>query len=207
MTEIDSLQEEAALVMEPATATRQGIRQRAWLILLAGFIILLDQLSKMAVEAALPLYRSWTPIPSIASFFRISHVSNRGTAFGLFPEGSPLFAWAAVIVSIIILIYNYRLVQAPISLRVALGLQLGGALGNFIDRMRIGHVTDFLDFGPWPVFNVADTSVVAGALLLAWIFWQEDKKQRDAAAARTEYRPEVREFSDESGTLDEWTAV
>jgi len=207
VTEIDSHQQEESPWKEPERQSRPRSRQRYWLIVVAGFIIVLDQLSKMSVEATLPPYQSWAPVPSVGSLFRISHVNNTGSAFGLFPEGSPIFALAAVLVSSIILIYNYRLAEAPLKLRLALGLQLGGALGNFIDRMRIGHVTDFLDFGPWPVFNVADTSVVAGALLLAWIFWQEDKKQRDSAGPPAENRPEIREFSDESGALDEWTAV
>lgn len=205
MTETDSVQQEQSPATAPVERIRPSTGQRSWLILVAGFIIALDQLSKMIIEARLPLYQSWAPIPAIAPFFRISHVSNTGSAFGLFPGGSPIFAWAAVLVSIVILVYNYRMPPTSIGLRLALGLQLGGALGNFIDRMRIGHVTDFLDFGPWPVFNVADTSVVAGAVLLAWLFWQEDKKQR-VSTPPAEFRSEVREFPDETGIWDEWPA-
>jgi signal peptidase II len=63
-------------------------------------------------------------------------------------------------------------------------MQLGGALGNVIDRFRLGHVTDFLDFGPWPVFNLADTSIVAGVVILTWLMFQEQREhqtKREAA--------------------------
>ncbi len=157
---------------------------RTWLIWIAAAIILLDQFSKYFVESTLPLYTSWAPIPSIAAFFRFSHTSNTGIAFGMFPAGSTIFGWAAVFVAAAILIYNYTLPEGQFSLRLALGLQVGGALGNWIDRQRIGHVTDFLDFGPWPVFNVADMAVVAGAILLAWLLWREERQLAAANAAR-----------------------
>lgn len=157
---------------------------RTWLIWIAAVIVLLDQFSKYIIESTLPLYQSWAPFPSIADFFRISHTSNTGIAFGMFPAGSTIFAWAAVLISAAIFVYNYTLPDGPFSLRLALGLQMGGALGNWIDRQRIGHVTDFLDFGPWPVFNVADTAVVAGAILLAWLLWREERQISAANAAR-----------------------
>ena len=67
---------------------------------------------------------------------------------------------AAIIVSMVIIIYNLRLPAGHLFLRVALGMQLGGALGNLIDRARLGHVTDFIDVGPVPIFNIADAAVV-----------------------------------------------
>ena len=93
-------------------------------------------------------------------------------------------------------------------LRLALGLQLGGALGNLIDRFRIGHVTDFFDFGPWPVFNFADFFVVSGAILLAWIFWQEDRQaNKIRAAAESIELPQAPTTGgmDEPGMIDEWS--
>ena len=160
--------------MNPTFNNRRHTLQRALMPSIAGFVILLDQLSKYTVEATLPLYRSWTPLEAVPSF-RISHVSNSGSAFGLFPAQSELFAWAALFVAVGIVIYNFSLPSGQKLLRLALGLQLGGALGNLVDRLRTGHVTDFIDFGPW-VFNLADAAIIMGAALLAWVMWQESGK-------------------------------
>lgn len=150
--------------------------------LIMAVVLIVDQSSKAIVEWWLPLNASWAPIPSIASLFRISHVANTGAAFGLFPTGSTLFTLVAVGVSIFIIIYNFRLPAHHTLFRVALGLMLGGALGNLIDRLRQDHVTDFFDFGPWPVFNVADLCIVSGVILLTllmfWEEWQGIKAQR-----------------------------
>jgi lipoprotein signal peptidase len=71
---------------------------------------------------------------------------------------------------------------------VVLGLLIGGALGNLIDRVRLGHVTDFLDFGPWPIFNVADTAVVVGALVMAWLMWAEARAEARAESVSSKRR-------------------
>ena len=110
----------------------------------------LDQWTKNIIETNLRLGEVYAPFPEIEQFFRIFHVSNTGAAFGLLPSGGPVFAVLAVIVSLFIIYYNHILPKGQIGFRIVLGLLLGGALGNFIDRVRLGHVTDFLDFGPWP---------------------------------------------------------
>lgn len=151
------------------------------LFLVAATAVLLDQLSKALVEASIPLNTMWAPFPSLAHFFRITHVSNTGAAFGLFPAGGLLFAGIAAIVAGVIILYNFTLPAGQFAMRLALGLQLGGALGNLIDRLRQGYVTDYLDFGPWPVFNLADTAIVVGVCLLALAIWREEHE--DAARA------------------------
>lgn len=161
-------EEEAPKIGPPART-----RERVILLLVAALIILVDHLTKRLVETQLPLNATWAPIPDIAHLFRITHVSNTGAAFGLFPGGSPLFTIIAVVVALIILAYNFSLPAGHRLLRVALGFQLGGALGNLIDRLRLGHVTDFLDFGPWPVFNLADTSIVVGVIILGLLMFME----------------------------------
>jgi signal peptidase II len=176
-------------------------RQRSLLFLAAALVIVLDQLSKLLIEAALPLNQTWAPIPALAAYFRITHVSNTGIAFGLFPTGSLFFAFMATLVTMAIIAYNYILPGGQTLFRLALGLQLGGALGNLIDRLRLGHVTDFLDFGPWPVFNVADTSIVAGVVILGWLMLKEQKQGptagRDVAVVEPRVGPHPR---------DEWSA-
>lgn len=156
---------------QPAT-----VGEKAVMFLVMAIVLLVDYLSKLFIENSLELNTSWTPIPELAAFFRITHVSNTGAAFGLFPSGSTLFMIVAIGVSIFIVIYNSRLPANHTLYRVALGLQLGGALGNLISRLRVGHVTDFLDFGPWPVFNVADFSIVAGVFLLAFLMLREQRQ-------------------------------
>jgi signal peptidase II len=158
--------------------------QQLFLFVVTAVVILLDQFSKYIVEATLPLYQSYAPIPALAELFRFTHATNTGAAFGIFPAGGNFFTVVAVIVGLVILYYNYTLPGGQRSLRLALGMQLGGALGNVIDRFRLGHVTDFLDFGPWPVFNLADTSIVAGVVILTWLMFQEQREhqtKREAA--------------------------
>ena len=163
-------------------------RHRIFLPVVALVVIGADQLTKIAVEQALPLNTSWAPLASLAAFFRFTHVSNTGAAFGLFPTGSLLFAVVAVVVGLIILVYNFRLPAGNLLLRLALGLQLGGALGNLVDRLRLGHVTDFLAVGRWPVFNLADTAIVGGMLLLGLLMLLEERTnlQRKRKAAQSE---------------------
>ena len=87
-----------------------------------------------------------------------------------------------MVVSIGIIIYNARLESGHKLLRLALGLQMGGALGNMIDRLRLGHVTDFMDFGPWPVWNVADLAIVSGTILLVLIMFNDERQEKKLAA-------------------------
>src|SRR5690606_21130036 len=135
---------ESVTESERMNLQRPAWRHRLFLLAVALAAIGADQLTKIAVERALPLNASWTPLEGIAPFFRFTHVSNTGAAFGLFPTGSLLFAVVALVVGAIILVYNFRLPAGNLLLRLALGLQLGGALGNLVDRLRLGHVTDFL---------------------------------------------------------------
>jgi signal peptidase II len=151
-------------------------RHRLFLLAVALAVIGADQLTKAAIEQSLPLNASWAPIADVAHLFRFTHVSNTGAAFGLFPTGSLLFAVVAVAAGMAILVYNLQLPAGSLLLRLALGLQLGGALGNLADRLRLGHVTDFLDVGPWPVFNLADMAIVAGVLLLGLLMLLDERE-------------------------------
>jgi len=167
-TQISEMQAPEGAFEEPVTALPPASTAgRAVLFLVAALVILADHVTKLFIESWLPLYQSWAPFPEYADYFRLTHVTNTGAAFGLFPGGSAVFAVIAITVAIIIIVYNYQLPGGQLWLRIALGFQLGGALGNLIDRLRLGHVTDFLDFGPWPVFNLADASVVTGVIILA----------------------------------------
>ena len=139
-------------------------------------------------------------VPSIAikegvleSVFRIFHIYNTGATFGLFSGGGTIFRYVAILVSLGIIYYNFVLPGNQWLLRLALGLQMGGALGNMIDRFRIGHVTDFIDIGPWYIFNLADLSIVSGAVILGLLVFQESrelKARHKAAEAKENHREE-----------------
>ena len=103
-------------------------------------------------------------------FFRITHTYNTGSAFGLFQgQNTPLIVASLVGVTVLLLIYHSQR-QPTTLLRLSLGLQLGGAIGNLLDRILWGRVTDFFDVGPGRFSNVADSAIVTGLVLLGWVF-------------------------------------
>lgn len=187
---LDSLCETSMTQSRNAAKQTVPLVQQLFVFLVAAVVIALDQFSKAIVEARMPLNTTYAPIPSLEAFFRITHVSNTGAAFGLFAQGSMVFTIVAIVVSLVIVFYSFSLPPGLLPLRLALGLQMGGALGNLIDRFRLGHVTDFLDFGPWPVFNVADTSIVAGVAILAVLMLLEQRREAVANAAARQDEPQ-----------------
>ncbi len=160
------------------------MRFRKWMLLLAVafLVILLDQVTKALVVANLALYEEWMPIEALRPYFTIHHIRNTGAAFGIFPEGGTFFMVVAfIVVGVIIYFYRQMPDSAP-AVRVALGLQLGGALGNLVDRLRQGYVVDFLDAKIWPVSNISDISIVSGVCALLLLMWWEDRRARQAEA-------------------------
>ena len=139
---------------------------RDWTLLqLAALVLALDQLTKFVVRQTLEWHYSWPA----QGFFRFTHVQNTGSAFGLF-QGYNLPLLFVSLVGIVVLAYIYRSQEQPsLSMRVSIALMLGGAVGNLLDRILQGHVTDFIDIGPWPVFNLADSAIVVGLILMAWL--------------------------------------
>jgi signal peptidase II len=126
-----------------------------------------DQATKVAVIQTLVRGESW-PADGL---FKITHAWNTGTAFGLFPQYGGLLTLISL-AAVVVLFLFYRSAGSPsLYVRTAFGMQLGGAFGNLFDRIRLGHVTDFIDVGPWPVFNIADSAIVVGIALMAWHFW------------------------------------
>lgn len=146
------------------------------LIQLAVFVFLADQFSKYLVRESLLLHESFPR----EGFLRITHTFNTGSIFGLFQgHNTPLILVSFIGVAVLVLLYRtQRFPTGP--LRLSLGLQLGGAFGNLVDRVRLGYVTDWVDVGPWPVFNVADASIVTGLVILAWVFIMAERSTADA---------------------------
>lgn len=151
------------------------------LALIAGTVITLDQWSKAFVRDSLPIGAIWSPWDWLTPYARIVHWQNSGVAFGLFQGQSPIFAILAVIVSCVIIYYYPRIAPHDWTLRLALGLQLAGALGNLIDRVIAGHVTDFISVGTFPVFNVADSSITVGVLILLLSVWLQERRDKQIA--------------------------
>jgi signal peptidase II len=141
----------------------------------ATLVLVLDQLSKLWVSTSLPEGGWWSPLPGLWRVFRITHITNSGAAFGMFPDQGNFFIVVAVVVALTILLYYRYLPTGEWLVRLSLGLQLGGAIGNLLDRLRYGHVVDFVDIGFWPIFNVADVSIVSGVAILAYCLWREDR--------------------------------
>jgi len=152
---------------------------------ISGAVLALDQWSKFLVRSKLAFGASWSPFEWLAPYARIVHWNNTGAAFGIFPEGSMVFTIVAIIVSLAIIYYFPQVPRSEIPLRLALGLQLGGAMGNLISRLTIGAVTDFLSVGRFPVFNVADSSISIGVAVLLIGMWKEERANRREANAKS----------------------
>ena len=115
---------------------------------------------------------------------RIVHWQNTGAAFGIFQNMNTVFSILAVVVSCAILYYFPRIPRDDWTMRLALALQLGGALGNLMDRLTRGYVTDFVSVGSFAVFNVADASISIGVAILIFGVWDKERKQKKAQAAQ-----------------------
>ena len=152
---------------------RLGAGRVQWIALLviAGTAIVADQLTKAIVSAQLPIGDTAVSIGP----FSIHHVQNTGIAFGLFADStSAVIALTALAVGAM-LVFFARTAQRHPLVPVALGLVIGGSVANLLDRVRLGHVTDFLDFAYWPAFNLADTFIVVGVALLFASFVAADR--------------------------------
>lgn len=149
-------------------------------------ILAADQYSKWVIKSSMRLYES---IPLIGEkFFRLTYVENVGIAFGLYFGGRIILVTTTLIAIIFLLFYIRRLNYAPLIPKIAMGLILGGALGNLVDRIFRGSVVDFLDFdfpdfimNRWPVFNLADSSVSVGMTILIIYLLFFDAKYNNAA--------------------------
>lgn len=156
-----------------------GRRRRIGLFLLtAASVVAIDQATKLCVRAHLLPGES---LPEIG-LLRLIHVQNTGSAFGLFANQGFLLSLIAIVGLIVILLFYHYLPESSILITLAFGLIFGGAVGNLIDRLRLGYVTDFIDVRlwhdfHWPAFNAADSAITVGAISLAcFIFWTLKKE-------------------------------
>ena len=157
---------------------KKKLKAYAFLLILAGLVILLDQYTKNLVRANLEYGEVWSPYPWLMPYARVVHWYNTGVAFGMFQDMGLVFTFLPLIVVILIFIFYNRLAGENWWIRLAIGLEFGGAIGNLIDRLTIGHVTDFISVGSFAVFNVADASITVGVAVLLIALWQEEKKNQ-----------------------------
>ena len=195
---------------------RQGWRARPWLVLcyhpigmklaqapqkarlhgrsalffsVAAFVLALDQATKELVRATLERGDFW---PSADWAVRIHHVTNTGAAFGILKDQTGFLIVTTFIGLAAILLYYRFPPYDHILVPLAVGMMLGGAMGNLADRIRLGRVTDFIDFPLWPAFNVADSSIVVAVVVLLAAYTLLQPR-------RTEERPALDTTDDDPG--------
>lgn len=135
-------------------------------------IIVLDQLTKYIISKSLTLNQSIELLP----FLKLTLIHNTGAAFGLFRGMQWLSVLFALLVTAIIIYYLNKIPEKDKLLQTSIALILGGAIGNLIDRMLFGYVIDFIDMVFWPAFNIADSAISIGAVLLVISFLRTKKK-------------------------------
>ncbi|MCG8605405.1 signal peptidase II [bacterium] len=143
-------------------------------------VVLLDQVTKLLVRFNLEYAKSYE---IVGNFVRFTYIENPGMAFGIQFGGQIFFTLFASLATIIIFIYIIKAREEKISLRLALAMILGGAIGNLIDRFMYGKVVDFVDVGVdttrWPIFNVADSAVTVSMIMMITIVLLKKKKKAE----------------------------
>lgn len=162
------------------------------LFVIAGLILVLDQITKILVQYSIPFESSYFApdrVTIIEDFFYLVHIGNKGAAWGMFSEYSGILTLLSFAVLLFIFCFRKQLELHRGTVQIAFGLLIGGILGNLIDRIRVGHVIDFIDihlpftlpyilpFGRWPAFNIADSAIVAGMLFYLLLSLSDTKKK------------------------------
>lgn len=145
-------------------------------------VLVVDQVTKIYIDLVMDLHQS---VPVIPHLFSITYIRNKGAAFGFLADSSfrlPFFIFISI-VAVVVILFAYRKLRPDQTLAmVSLAMILAGALGNFIDRIRLGEVIDFLDVYwktyHWPAFNIADSAICVGVFLLAVDMLREEQRQK-----------------------------
>lgn len=154
--------------------TRFGLQARPrdiWFLVVAAAVVALDQLSKWFIRAQLDRGDAWEVLP----IFKIVHITNSGAAFGILQDAGPLLVITSLMGMAAIFVFLFNPSYAHPLMRLGLAFMLGGAVGNLIDRVYNGKVVDFLKVPNWPAFNVADSAITIGVLVLLWaMLWEPE---------------------------------
>lgn len=159
------------------------------LMLAVPLVLIADQLTKFYIDRTMKLYQS---IPVIDGFFSITYLRNKGAAFSFLSDASwrlPFFVLATVVAVIAIITAFCKLKDEQRFAALSLSLILSGAIGNLIDRVRMGEVVDFLDVywrnHHWPAFNVADSAICVGVAMLALDLFREERRAKKQEVAES----------------------
>ena len=162
------------------------------LSMIAGVVVVLDQITKILVQYLIPFESSYFApdrVTIIEDFFYLVHIGNQGAAWGMFSEYSGVLTLLSFAVLLFIFCFRKQLELHRGTMQIAFGLLIGGILGNLIDRIRVGHVIDFIDihlpftlpyilpYGRWPAFNIADSAIVVGMLFYLLLSLSDTKKK------------------------------
>jgi signal peptidase II len=162
------------------------------LLNIAGLILVLDQITKVLIQYSIPFESSYFPpdrVTIIENFFYLVHIGNKGAAWGMFSEYSGILTLLSFAVLLFIYYFRKHLELQRGTVQIAFGLLIGGILGHLIDRIRVGHVIDFIDihlpftlpyilpYGRWPAFNIADSAIVIGMLFYLLLSLSDTQKK------------------------------
>ena len=166
---------------------KRYVKDYLFLFSIAGVIVFFDLWTKKLIRDNLPYGESWNPWDWLSPYARLVHWKNTGAAFGMGQDLGLIFAGLAFFVIAAIIYYFPKVDAHSWLIRLALAMQMGGALGNLIDRLLNDmHVTDFVSVWTFAVWNVADAAISVGTLLLLLGVWLDERKQE---AAQTESEP------------------
>lgn len=172
---------------------KKFFKNSIWLIVITLLIVALDQYTKWLVRSNLALGETWSPWEWLSPYARIVYWKNTGVAFGMLQGMNTVFIVLATIVSLGILYFFQSIPKKDWLIRLALILELGGALGNLIDRITVGHVIDFISVGTFPVFNVADSCITVGVIVLLLGVWIQDRREKKVGKPQSDEKDTVNE--------------
>lgn len=152
------------------------LKAYSFLLPITIFLVGLDQWTKALIRRNLVFNDALVPFPQLGSFVRIVNWRNTGAAFGIFQGMNLVFTVIAFVIILVIVLYFPQIPRSDYFFRLALALQLSGAVGNLIDRLARGYVTDFISIGSFPVFNIADSCITMGVIVLMIGIWVEERR-------------------------------
>jgi signal peptidase II len=154
-------------------------------VALATLILLADQFAKLLIIEKLGPEATTHRVELLGNFVALEYAENRGMAFGLLQGQTALVTVLACVVVVLALRAFRQIVVIPVEIAIGGGLIAGGAIGNLLDRARLGYVVDFVAVASWPNFNVADSAITIGALLIAWRYLRDDRSVSQPNRIRT----------------------
>jgi signal peptidase II len=167
--------------MDPTSKISSNyLRDYLTLFAIGGTIIIIDQTTKTLVRRNLAIGEWWSPWVWLEPYARIVNWKNTGAAFGILPNLGDFITILAIVVAIAIVYYFPRVPREDWTLRLAMGLEFGGAVGNLFDRLTIGWVTDFISIWRFPVFNIADLCITLGVIVLLLGVWSQERNKDNA---------------------------